>query len=101
MQQNGWELPPETYVAPHVLPDGVLASRLAAPQQSSKIREIVFFGRLEVRKGLKLFCDAVDELCADPVPYDFEVSFLGKETLIYGRSSISYISDRSKQWSIP
>jgi O-antigen biosynthesis protein len=101
MQQNGWELPPETYVAPYVLPEGVLANRLAAPPQSSKIREIVFFGRLEVRKGLKLFCDAVDELCADPVPYDFEVSFLGKETLIYGRSSISYISDRSKQWSIP
>ena len=101
MQQNGWELPPETYVAPYVLPDGMLANRRSAPQQSTKVRELVFFGRLELRKGLKLFCDALDELCADSVQHDFEVSFLGKETLIYGCSSISYISDRSKQWPIP
>ena len=59
------------------------------------------FGRLEIRKGLKLFCDALDELCADPLVPDFEVTFLGKETQIYGRSSIGYISDRSKQWSVP
>ena len=31
----------------------------------------------------------------------FEVSFLGKETQIYGRSSIGYISDRSKKWTVP
>jgi glycosyltransferase involved in cell wall biosynthesis/GT2 family glycosyltransferase len=101
MQKNGWELPPQTYVAPYVLPEGVLAERSAQPQQRHKIREIVFFGRLEVRKGLKLFCDALDELCADPVMHDFEVTFLGKETQIYGRSSIGYLSDRSKRWSMP
>jgi glycosyltransferase involved in cell wall biosynthesis/GT2 family glycosyltransferase len=101
MRLNGWELPPETYVAPYVLPDDMLVNHLARSQQPSKVNEIVFFGRLELRKGLKLFCDALDELCADSMPHDFEVSFLGKETLIYGRSSISYISDRSKQWSVP
>ena len=31
----------------------------------------------------------------------FEVTFLGKETQLYGRSSIGYISDRSKAWSVP
>jgi len=101
MQQNGWELPPYTYLAPYVLPEGVLAERSTKPQQSKKISEIVFFGRLEIRKGLKLFCDALVELCADPLVKDFEVTFLGKETQIYGQSSISYISDRSKQWSMP
>ncbi|MBV8356370.1 MAG: glycosyltransferase [Deltaproteobacteria bacterium] len=101
MQQSGWELPAETYIAPYVLPDGMIDGRSADPTPTSEIREIVFFGRLEIRKGLKLFCDALDELCGDPGRKDFEVTFLGKETQIYGRSSISYISDRSKQWSMP
>jgi glycosyltransferase involved in cell wall biosynthesis/GT2 family glycosyltransferase len=101
MQTNGWELPEQTYVAPYVLPEGIFSGNGAAPQRKTEIREIVFFGRLEIRKGLKLFCDALDELCAEPGDRRFEVTFLGKETQIYGRSSIGYISDRSKQWSVP
>ena len=101
MQQNGWELPERTYVAPYVLPQGLLSENSAPRQSNNKINEIVFFGRLEIRKGLKLFCDALDELCADRVDRKFEVTFLGKETQLYGRSSIGYISDRSKAWSVP
>lgn len=100
MQKNGWELPDSTYVAPYVLPQGVLSEN-PAPNKAHKIREVVFFGRLEIRKGLKVFCDALDELCADPTVGEFEVTFLGKETQLYGRSSIGYISDRSKKWSVP
>jgi O-antigen biosynthesis protein len=101
MQQNGWELPERTYVAPYVLPQGVLSEDRAPRQGRNEIHEIVFFGRLEIRKGLKLFCDALDELCADRADRKFEVTFLGKETQLYGRSSIGYISDRSKGWSVP
>jgi glycosyltransferase involved in cell wall biosynthesis/GT2 family glycosyltransferase len=101
MQQNGWELPERTYVAPYVLPQGLRSEKLAPRPGRNEIREIVFFGRLEIRKGLKLFCDALDELCADRADRKFEVTFLGKETQLYGRSSIGYISDRSKAWSVP
>ena len=79
----------------------MLSEDSAPRQKRKKIREIVFFGRLEIRKGLKLFCDALDELCADRAQRNFEVTFLGKETQLYGRSSIGYISDRSKAWSVP
>jgi hypothetical protein len=72
-----------------------------ASPRKNEVREIVFFGRLEARKGLKVFCDAIDELCSGPSTPKFEVTFLGKETAMYGRSSIGYISDRSKKWSIP
>ena len=58
MQQNGWELPEQTYVAPYVLPKTVLSEDAAPHQKRKEIHEIVFFGRLEIRKGLKLFCDA-------------------------------------------
>jgi glycosyltransferase involved in cell wall biosynthesis/GT2 family glycosyltransferase len=101
MQQNGWELPEHTYVAPYVLPKTVQSEDSAPGQKRKQVREIVFFGRLEIRKGLKLFCDAVDELCADSHRRDFEITFLGKETQLYGRSSIGYISDRSKAWNVP
>jgi glycosyltransferase involved in cell wall biosynthesis len=101
MQLNGWELPEQTYVTPYVLPKTVLSENSAPRQKRKDIREIVFFGRLEIRKGLKLFCDALDELCADRMKRGLEVTFLGKETELYGRSSIGYISDRSKAWSVP
>src|SRR5260370_22080428 len=101
MQQNGWDLPEQTYVVPYVLPNTVRSEEAVPRQTRTKVREIVFFGRLEIRKGLKLFCDAVDELCADSPQRDFEVTFLGKETQLYGRSSIGYISDRSKAWNVP
>ena len=101
MQGNGWELPERTYVAPYVLPQGLLSEGPAPGPRKNEIRELVFFGRLEIRKGLKLFCDAVDQLCSDRANRKFEVTFLGKETQLYGRSSIGYISDRSKAWSVP
>ncbi len=100
MKQNHWDLPERTYVTPYVLPE-VAASQNGKPPAKQEIRELVFFGRLEIRKGLKLFCDALDELCARPGTPPFEVSFLGKETQMYGRSSIGYISDRSKKWTMP
>jgi O-antigen biosynthesis protein len=101
MRQNAWELPDRTYVAPYVLPEGLFSEDTALRHNGKEIGEIVFFGRLEIRKGLKLFCDALDELCAGRTARKFEVTFLGKETQLYGRSSIGYISDRSKAWSVP
>lgn len=99
MQKNGWELPERTYVAPYIRPYGDLFEN-PAPLTKREIHEIVFFGRLEIRKGLKVLCDAIDELCVDSATPRFEVTFLGKETAMYGRSSIGYISDRSKKWPI-
>jgi len=100
MKKNGWEFPVRTYVAPYLRPYGKLFENPAPPRKNN-IREIVFFGRLELRKGLKVLCDAVDELCADASTPPFEITFLGKETQMYGRSSIGYICDRSKNWTMP
>ncbi len=100
MKQNGWEFPERTYVAPYVLPE-VASNGNRSDQRKDQIDEIVFFGRLEIRKGLKLFCDALEELSGSENPPFFRVSFLGKETQLYGRSSLGYICDRSKSWSFP
>jgi len=98
---KGWTLPANVYIAPYILPENIAHSDQQAVTVHRGVREFVFFGRLELRKGLKLFCDAIDELSLRYPDGGFEVTFLGKETLIFGRSSIGYISDRSRRWSIP
>ena len=56
-----------------------------------------FFGRLEERKGLALFCDALDLLVGMDAPR-FTVSFLGKSAMVAGRDAIGYIEERAGHW---
>ena len=56
-----------------------------------------FFGRLEERKGLGLFCDALDLLVGMDPPL-FTVSFLGKSARIAGRDAMGYIEERASEW---
>ena len=56
----------------------------------ASVPELVFFGRLETRKGLEVFIDAVCRLDRD-VP----VTFLGKEFIVSdGTPSIQYLKSR-------
>jgi glycosyltransferase involved in cell wall biosynthesis len=57
--------------------------------QLPAISELVFFGRLEQRKGLNLFLDALDSI--EP---DMPALFLGKDTRIDGRLASELIRDR-------
>ena len=67
---QGWSLPPTCSVLPNLLPASALArpGRAGAmgpdPDGDGPVEEFVFFGRLEGRKGLALFCDALDRLAA-------------------------------------
>jgi len=66
--------------------------------QKSQLREFVFFGRLEKRKGLVLLCDALDHPEIRNRT-DITISFLGHSTFIDGKSAAEYLKDRSKRWS--
>ena len=58
----GWHLPDRTYQQPYPLP---AKGAVRATGHKRHIDEIVFFGRLETRKGLWLFCDALDEIACE------------------------------------
>lgn len=95
-RDRDWKLPEQTYVQPYLAP-AVLG---AAAHGVETVREIVFFGRLEERKGLILFCNALDKL-ATQVPAAVEglqVTFLGKERTVRGLASANYLAGRAKQW---
>jgi glycosyltransferase involved in cell wall biosynthesis len=82
--QRGWapRFPPLTMACPH--PDVEYQS---APQQ---IREVVFFGRLETRKGLENFVEAARDL--DP---RLGITFLGREGMLEsGEEPSAYIRRR-------
>jgi glycosyltransferase involved in cell wall biosynthesis len=60
--------------------------------------EIVFFGRLEERKGIGLFCDALDVEGEFIAQRGISVTFLGKPVLRSGVSSDDYLKMRGQAW---
>ncbi|CAN5277020.1 hypothetical protein BH23VER1_BH23VER1_20020 [soil metagenome] len=64
-----------------------------------EVREWVFFGRLERRKGLHFFLDALDQLGGE-LPDDFQVTFLGEHVPWSAEQSTpEYIRERAKGWT--
>jgi len=61
----------------------------APTAQTADIRKLAFFGRLERRKGLDIFLDALESL-----PADLPVVFLGRDMIIDGRSAKEMIGER-------
>lgn len=90
----GWALPAQTIVRPNILPFST--DRPVPPRRTSKIDEIVFFGRLERRKGLWLFCEALDRLKHELG--DTKVAFLGKFTMEDAESTGYALLRRSLSW---
>lgn len=90
----GWTLPEQTIVRPNILPFS--AERPVPRRRSAPVDELVFFGRLERRKGLWLFCEALDRL-----KYEIgsrKVTFLGKFTFEDGESTGFALLRRSVRW---
>lgn len=96
LTREGWALPPTVEVKPYVLVDLEQAKATRAAAGS----ELVFFGRLETRKGLDLFCDALDRLVTASVTVP-RVTFLGKQASVNGIPSEAYLRQRAEQWPFP
>lgn len=65
---------------------------------SSKLN-LIFFGRLEFRKGLDIFCQALNLLKNNELAhYIDQIFFLGKDVKISNKNSKKYIQEISKDW---
>jgi O-antigen biosynthesis protein len=102
MKDHGWTLPSTCYVQQNIASDKPMngADLVRMDGAVHRATELVFFGRLEARKGLGLFCDALDHLRDLQLP-GFSVAFLGKSGRIEGRDAISYIKARAARWAFP
>ena len=97
MREGGWRLPERTEVVQNVVPIAAAAPMDATP---AGVDEIVFFGRLESRKGLAIFCDAVEALDRSGKLGGAGVTFLGKFSRIEGVHSGVYLIERARHWSV-
>lgn len=96
---RGFQLPEQTFVQQYVLPSP--PSSTVVPGRTAPAREIVFFGRLEERKGLRLFCNAIQRLATELEQQQVRVTFLGKAEQCAGLPSEEYIRRRSAGWRFP
>lgn len=95
MRREGWQLPRRVVTRQYAV---IEADRVAGPRQPTvPVRELVFFGRLETRKGLDLFCDGLDRLVKRGVAVP-RVTFLGKPATVGGVPSETYLEKRAACW---
>jgi len=91
-QSYGWTLPRNTYHQPYPFPFGVKSrGRGRMP-----VDELVFFGRLETRKGLWLFCEALDRM-GDGLR-GRTVTFMGRPVNASGIQTPILILARAEKW---
>ena len=101
MRARGWRLPERVFVHPYARPRSVREMRAESrPAGSERALELVFFGRLETRKGLEAFCDAVDLLFAQGDCPFAQVSFLGRPERVIGEPADDYIASRARDWPV-
>lgn len=91
-QSYGWALPSHTYRQPYAFP---ISSKKQA-RGKIPVKELVFFGRLETRKGLWLFCEALDRM-GDALR-EYKVTFMGRPADVSGIRSPVFILSRAEKW---
>lgn len=94
MGEHGWKVSAPTYVIQNLMPDGVQPS---PERPAAEITEWVFFGRLERRKGLFVFLDALARVPQD-MRQRIRVTFLGKAIRTPGFDSRDAIADKLSAW---
>ena len=112
MAREGWPLNPRSLSQPNLLPQTDANAPDASPGGAGDrvaIRELVFFGRLETRKGIITFCDAVDEILENAAQLNLTIGkgglqrlvFLGRSAMVEGVYGMQYVQKRAQKWQIP
>lgn len=93
LRREGWTLPAHIELKPYILLDLESAKGHGAAAGP----ELVFFGRLETRKGLDVFCDALDRVVQRGLR-PARVTFLGKCANVHGTPSEEFLKARAQAW---
>ncbi len=98
MVRHGWELAANTVVIQNHV-DG--APRDVDTAARRPVAEVVFFGRLERRKGLHLFCGALDRLDPEVRRGIPAIRFFGRAPVQDGFDPLAFLAERSRNWGVP
>lgn len=94
-EANGWRLAADRRFCPNLLAgDGIPAEPPVLRAEEWDLRHWIFFGRLETRKGLEVFGDALKKVRRERREAVRKVSFLGlHSTVAGGQSSEQYLHE--------
>jgi len=92
--ENQIRCPAQMARTPYVYTDESPAGEAVSPVDNE---HLIFFGRLETRKGLHVFGEALRLLKAEGGTLPRQVSFLGKNALVMGRPSAEYLSELKQE----
>jgi O-antigen biosynthesis protein len=95
ISEHGWKVPAVVEIRPNVLQ--MPAKDCNRKRSRREVNEVVFFGRIETRKGVELFCHAVDQLLASRTR-PFKVTFLGKLGRVGLLGAEEYLARRTAAW---
>ncbi|MDX5594295.1 glycosyltransferase [Pseudovibrio sp. SPO723] len=97
MQNAGYQLPAHSYFWPNVFLDDLLdlQNEKNGNERPTKTTEWVFFGRLEPRKGILLFVNALNELAKNGVTLP-SITFLGGHSHRFDAKKL--ISENQEKW---
>ncbi|MGN7805316.1 glycosyltransferase [Ensifer sp. 22521] len=104
LRENGFKLPADerVHMIKNVCSQSVRIHRNRhATGERTKIRQLIFFGRHEARKGIVTFCDALDLIEPVLAETGTSVCFLGGLGEVNGWSSGVFLSERSRKWGFP
>ena len=120
MGSEGWPMNTRSICQPNLLPitssepATATTTREDAVADSSaavEVRELVFFGRLETRKGIVMFCDAVDYILEHAQELGIKIGtnggrgglqklvFLGRSAMVEGVLGMQYVQRRAQRWN--
>ena len=108
IMEHDFHLPEQVFIQQYVVPtarlfEPGLAKLAPLPRLEAKWstppKEIVFFGRLEERKGIRIFCNALTIVQEELQRKGIKVVFMGKLATINGQSSLDFINRKAKSWA--
>ena len=105
IQAHEFTIPAATYVQQYAIPTsgflddmpGELAE-LPATGIRTQPKEIVFFGRIEERKGIRLFCAMLAELNDVLTRDGIKIKFLGKPSQVGDLTATEFLHEQSAAW---
>ena len=101
LTQNGFNMPCGENVR---VIKNICAPIHVQPREVEKKRdlnEVIFFGRHEDRKGIEVFCRAIDAIADDLIAHNIQITFLGRLGQVKGMPSGLFVSRYASRWPMP
>lgn len=98
LSSKNYKMPSSIENIHYLLPD--YENSYVRAKSNEKISTLVFIGRIEYRKGIKLICDTYEKLIKEDKFCNLKLIFIGPEGVVNSLPGYDYICMRSFNWKV-